>query len=77
MRLLQSFKLTSGVFRLQLVEKVKAGVEFRNVQSLNRTLFGGNLRRSNFKDSRRQRAAQEQTDYDSVRSKWHFENSSR
>ena len=41
MRLLQSLKLVAGFLKFQFVEKVKAGVEFRHVQGLNRSLPGG------------------------------------
>jgi hypothetical protein len=35
MRLLQGLKLVASFVRLQFVQKVKSGVEFRHVQSLN------------------------------------------
>jgi hypothetical protein len=57
MRLLPGLKLVVSFLRLQFVEKVKAGVEFRHVQGLSRNLPGGCQRRSNIKDPCHQRAA--------------------
>ena len=57
MGLLPSLKLVASFLRLQFVEKVKAGVEFRHVQGLNRSLSGGCRHSSNIKDPCHQRAA--------------------
>jgi hypothetical protein len=55
--LLLVLKLIVSFLRLQLVEKVKAGVEFRHVQGLSRSLPRDQERRLNVKDTCHQRGA--------------------
>jgi hypothetical protein len=48
--LLPGLKLVASFLRLQFVEKVEAGLEFRHVQNVNRSLPGRCQRRSNIED---------------------------